>query len=114
MVVGYVAREIFKQAFRGLYRTVNFQDKTIRQAWTRGGYGRQTIKGVRHGAGIGAATGYFINQEFGDDVEDVFQTPRNVQVPSSRKYAKARNRPTRRNYCEYPRKYKSSKRSRYT
>ncbi len=103
MVVGYIAREIFRQAFKGLYRAVNFQDKAINQAWSAARFNRPVRLGVRHGAGIGAATGYFISNEFQDDIEDYGFTSPKQPVPASRKYGKARNRQTKRNNRCYPR-----------
>ncbi len=95
MVLGQIAREIFRTGYRGLYRTINFQDKAIDRAWSYGRFNRSVRRGVRHGAGIGAATGYFISQEFNDDIEDVFQTPKR-QLPPSGKYSKTRYRSPRR------------------
>ncbi len=109
MVVGYIAREIFRIAYRGLYRTINAQDTLINKAWSRSKFSRPIRQGVRHGAGLGAAIGYGIS-EFGDDIEDYgFQAPRNGKIPSSGKYSKTRNRystrPDRR-YC-YDKRYSS-------
>ncbi len=101
MVYGQIAREIFRIAYRGLYRTINFQDKAIDKAWSAARFNRSVRRGVRHGAGIGAATGYFISNEFQDDIEDYgFSTPRE-RVPASRKYDKTRYRQSRRNYRRY-------------
>ncbi len=98
MVVGYVAREVWRQLYRGLYQAVNAQDRLINQAWTRSKFSKPIRQGVRHGAGLGAAIDYGIS-EFGDDIEDYgFSQPRNVKVPSSRKYRKTRDRCPRRPY----------------
>ncbi len=101
MVIGVIAREVFKQAFRGLYKTVNFQDRLIDKAWSAARFNRSVRRGVRHGAGIGAATGYFISREFEDDIEDVFQTPRKPSNPQTYKQQKTRyRRPRRFSRCE--------------
>jgi len=94
MVLGVFVRELFKQSYRGLYRAINFQDRAIDKAWSYARFNRSVRRGVRHGAGIGAATGYFIQQEFGDDIEDFgFSSPK--KLPQTRKYSKARYRQTR-------------------
>ncbi len=101
MVIGVIAREIFRQTYRGLYRAINFQDKAIDKAWSAARFNRSIRRGVRHGAGIGAATGYFISNEFQDDIEDFgFTSPRNV--PKTGKYAKAYYRRPRRTRCWNP------------
>ncbi len=95
MVIGVILREIFKQGSRGLYRAINFQDKAIDKAWSAARFNRSIRRGVRHGAGIGAATGYFISNEFQDDIEDFgFTTPR--KLPQTRYDNKTRSRQTRR------------------
>ncbi len=99
MVLGQIAREIFRTGYRGLFRAVNFQDRAIDKAWSAGRFNRNIRRGVRHGAGLGAATGYFINEAF-DDIDDVFQTPQK-RVPTSSKYNKAYNRYSSRNCRRY-------------
>ncbi len=107
MVIGAFAREIFRQGWRGLYRAVNLQDKMIDKAWSAARFNRSVRRGVRHGAGIGAATGYFISDAFDDDLEDVFKAPQR-QLPPSGKYNETRHRPSTRNNRRYCRQNRFS------
>ncbi len=98
MVIGQIAKEVFRTGIRGLYRAINIQDKAIDRAWSLARFNRSVRRGVRHGAGIGAATGYFISDQFKDDIEDFgFKAP-NGKSTKTRPFNKTYRRPTGR-YC---------------
>ncbi len=98
-VIGPAVRYHANRAFGELYRAINYQDKLINKAWTKGKFIKEIRWGVRHGAAAGSIVGPLLF-EFGDDIEDGRFPTRDVFTTS--KYGKARNRSTRR-YC-YSRK----------
>ncbi len=95
MVIG-IGIKILQTAFRyrnQIYKVLSAQDRAIGTAARIGGYGRQAQRGVRHGAIAGSVIGTVLS-EFGDDIEDGFQTAK--PVSTSRKYSKTFNRRPRR------------------
>ncbi len=93
-VIGPTVRYHANRAFGELYRAINFQDRLINQAWTKGKFVKEIRWGVRHGAAAGSILGPALF-EFGDDIEDGRFPTRDV--PPTGQYSKTRYRSTRRN-----------------
>ncbi len=108
-IIGPIIRQFARKGFTQIYRAINMQDRLINQAWSKARFNKSIRRGVRHGAAAGSILGTAFT-DFGDDVEDVFQRPRNVKVLAPGKYGKTRNRyPRRPRYC-YPSKQRFSPR----
>ncbi len=91
--IGTIAFRYRKQ----LYKVLVAQDRAIGGAWRRGGYGRQTQYGVRHGLVAGTIAGTIINEMIPDTPNGALQKrtkPRNQykKRPRNFRYTSSRNR----------------------
>ncbi len=107
MVITVVAREIFKQVGKQIYRAVNVQDRLLDKAWSYGRFNRSIRKGVRHGLAGGAAIGTYITQA-PDSPGNGVQAPFRPKPPTGKSY-QARGRQSGRFSSKYRRYCRPSK-----